>query len=68
MNEQIHEGEVACYLPDRGFGFIRADGRQKDVYFSVRAVRPEEYLPAKGDFVRFSVGVDRSGRPAATAV
>jgi len=65
-NIELNEGEVAMFS-SRGFGFIRSGGNG-DLYFHVTACRPEGYEPQSGDFVRFSVGVDRNGRPAAQAV
>lgn len=60
-----HRGFVRKYDPDRGFGFIKAPGVGRSIFF--HAVRSLLELPVAGGVeVEFEMGRDpRSGRPEA---
>jgi len=59
-------GQIKRYFSDRGFGFI-AWKKEEDVFFHISNY-DEEGTPMEGDWVEFSLGVGRRGRPAAEGV
>lgn len=62
------EGKVEKYLVDKGFGFIRARGREKNVFFHIRQVRGDSACLVCGVDVEFNIGRDRFGREEARNV
>ncbi|MEM8924690.1 MAG: cold shock and DUF1294 domain-containing protein [Actinomycetota bacterium] len=61
------KGIVVSFREDKGFGFIRVDGRDDDVFLHVTDI-PDKVVPAIGQRVRFDAGKDRSGRTKAVNV
>jgi CspA family cold shock protein len=61
-------GKIKMYNDDKGFGFIRPDNGDPDVFFHVSSLREGEEI-AIGKEVTFETGVDpKSGKLRATAV
>ena len=61
-------GTLKTYLEARGFGFIKIDGANEDVFFhatSCSGVNPADLQP--GDLLSFDLG-QRDGRPRAENV
>ena len=58
-------GTVTFYNEDGGYGFVRRDSGERDLFFHISAIgRGEE--PRIGDRVCFGVGSDKNHRPQAT--
>jgi cold shock protein len=63
----MERGFIKAYL-DRGFGFIRPDFGDEDIFFHIKAL-PPGVVPSAGDRVMYSLEISqRTGRPAATNV
>jgi CspA family cold shock protein len=61
-------GKVKMFNEDRGFGFIRPDSGDADIFFHVSALREGDEI-AVGRAVTFEAGTDpKSGKPKATSV
>ena len=61
-------GIVKKWIGDRGFGFIKPDGGQQDVFVHAKAF-PLDVTPVEGDRVSFEVVVDSTrNRPQAVNV
>lgn len=58
------QGTIARYLDDKGFGFIKTEASDKDVFFHVDAFEGE---PREGQTVEFDVQ-DSDRGPRAVAV
>jgi cold shock CspA family protein len=57
---------VIRHWNDGGYGFIRPDGAERDIFFHVSAVSRGE--PRIGDRVSFVTGEDRNQRPCARSI
>ncbi len=56
-------------LMDRGFGFIKAEEEEKDLFFHRNDLEGVEFSSLKeGQEVEFEMGQDRKGRPSAVKV
>ncbi len=66
MEERI-VGTVKMFNTDRGYGFIKRDDDQDDVYFHFSEVEEDSRPLAKDDRVEFSVEMGEKG-PRASAV
>jgi CspA family cold shock protein len=61
-------GKIKMYNDDKGFGFIRPDNGDPDVFFHVSSLREGDEV-AIGKEVTFETGVDpKSGKLRATEV
>jgi cold shock CspA family protein len=65
----VFQGVVKRYFSERGFGFIREDGGNTDIFFHVQGLANRDVEPQVGDTVTYDVEPDsRSGRLRATNV
>ena len=56
-------------LMDRGFGFIKSEEQQEDLFFHRNELEGVEFSSlSEGQEVEFEMGQDRSGRPQAAKV
>lgn len=63
----ILTGEISSWNDDRGFGFVRSEGRA-DVFVHVSAFGAGAERPHVGDVVVYELGRGRDGRPRALRV
>jgi cold shock CspA family protein len=57
---------IIVHWSENGFGFVRPDGAERDLFFHVSAVDKGE--PCIGDRISFETGEDRNRRPCALQV
>jgi CspA family cold shock protein len=61
-------GKIKMWNEEKGFGFIKPDGGDADVFFHVTALREGDEI-ARDKAVSFEVGVDpKSGKTRAVSV
>jgi CspA family cold shock protein len=66
--EVMPKGKVKMFNQEKGFGFIRPDGGDADVFFHVSALRDGDEI-TKDAVVSFEVGTDpKSGKTKAVSV
>jgi CspA family cold shock protein len=62
-------GSIATYFEEKGFGFLRPDGGGRDIFFHIsRLVDSDATALRPGVRVVFELGMDRSGKMAASMV
>jgi cold shock protein len=62
------QGKIKMYNDDKGFGFIKPDGGDSDVFFHVTALREDDEITVSAA-VTFEIGVDaKSGKTKAVNV
>jgi cold shock protein len=62
------QGKIKMFNEDRGFGFIRPDVGDADLFFHISALREEDEIEV-GKVVSFEVGIDpKSGKSKAVSV
>jgi len=64
----MHTGKVKMFNEERGFGFIKPDDGDADIFFHVTALREGDEI-LKDKTVTFEVGTDpKSGKTKAISV
>ncbi len=67
MAEQI--GSIITYFEEKGFGFLRPESGGRDVFFHIsRVVEAQATDLVPGARVAFELGMDRTGKMAASMV
>jgi cold shock CspA family protein len=62
------KGKITTWKDDKGFGFIRPEGKSEQVFFHISSVKKATRKPEVGDMVVFEVAKDSQGRLKATHV
>ena len=57
------KGKISKYLSYRGYGFIKVEGEEKDIFFHMSKY-PAANMPTQGQLVEFSVEVTPKGKEA----
>ena len=63
----MQNGKIKMFNDERGFGFIRPENGDADVFFHITALREGDEITV-GKAVTFEMGVDRSGKNKAVVV
>ncbi|MGL4340390.1 MAG: DUF1294 domain-containing protein [Rhodoglobus sp.] len=64
----LHDGTLAIWKDDRGFGFIQPAEGGSRIFVNIRDFLPGAPRPTVGDVLRFQVAHDPDGRARAVAV
>ena len=62
------KGSIASWKEDKGFGFIRPDGRKDNVFVHISDIKKTIRAPQIGDVVFFELSQDAQGRARAVSV
>ncbi len=63
------KGTIRRLITDRGFGFIKAEEQEEDLFFHRNDIEGVEFSSlSEGQEVEFEKGQGRDGRPAAVKV
>jgi cold shock CspA family protein len=60
----IEYGTIVTFTPQKGYGFIRRDSGDKDLFFHVSMLKPGEVIE-HGLRVVFRPGIAHNGKPVA---
>ncbi len=58
------KGTIKNILPIKGFGFIKREGEEKDIYFHWSKTKDDFYYLRKGDEVEFEIKETKKGPQA----
>ncbi len=59
------EGVVKTYNEDRGFGFIKVENQQKDIFFHIKDFPNKNIQPKIGERLKFRIANDHNGKAKA---
>ena len=59
-------GTVVFWRDDKGFGFVKCDQNQQQLFFHIRDQAVGNGRPKPGDVLHFTQGTDKRGRPLAS--
>lgn len=62
--EKGHKGCVTSFWNNRGYGFIRDDSLEQDIFFHMDAVKSCEVVPFIGECCRYDIGESPRGYKA----
>lgn len=57
----FNEGAIKTYNENRGFGFIKIEGEEKDLFFHVTDFTHKQYPPKIGEKLKFRI-VSETGK------
>ena len=63
-----HQGRIASWNPQRGFGFIKQDQGGADLFVHITALQFDGRLPEVGERVSYQVGSGKDDKPCAVQV
>jgi CspA family cold shock protein len=67
--EPTMTGTIKTLVVDKGYGFIRADGKGPDVFFHLSVLQDARFEEIEIDMkVRYEQGVGRNGKPRAEKI
>ena len=61
-DETIYTGTIKWFSQEKGYGFIRVDGYDQDVFVHVSGLQEWDRYPESKDRVAFTVTEDKKGR------
>ena len=67
-NIQKDEGVIKMYDADKGFGFIRPDSGEPDVFMHISQAQDKEATFSQGQTVSYLLADGKNGRKSATEV
>jgi len=65
---KVYQGSVVFYNPGRGFGFIKREDKEKDIFFHHTSLEDSNHYPQQADIVSFQVAPGRDNREMAVNV
>ncbi|MCD2453359.1 cold shock domain-containing protein [Methylicorpusculum oleiharenae] len=61
----INKGTLVRWLDDKGYGFIKQDNGEQDVFIHISALKGMSRKPIIGDVIHYQLGFDDSGKSRA---
>ncbi|MGR9051074.1 MAG: cold shock domain-containing protein [Gammaproteobacteria bacterium] len=62
MNGSVFKGTLKTWKDDRGFGFIKPDNDDKDIFIHISAFKDAGRRPWRGDIIYYQVQPDKGGK------
>lgn len=64
----MQKGTLDRWNDEKGFGFIRPENGEEDVFFHISSLQVSQRRPIQGDTLYFNIEIDVQGRKKATEV
>ncbi len=61
-NTERHEGKLARWNEERGFGFIQSENQKKDVFLHISELKNMSRRPVTGDIIFYRLHVEKDGK------
>ena len=61
----IEKGKLVRWLDDKGFGFIKPDSGDNDIFIHISALKGMSRKPIIGDVIHYQIGFDKNGKTRA---
>jgi cold shock CspA family protein len=68
MKNNLIKGQLVKWNDDRGFGFIKPDETEKEVFLHISAIKTIGRRPKIGDVVFYELGAGKDGKTCANSV
>ncbi|MGR9116813.1 MAG: cold shock domain-containing protein [Gammaproteobacteria bacterium] len=59
------KGKLVRWLDDKGFGFIKPDNGDNDIFIHISALKGMSRKPIIGDVIHYQIGFDKNGKTRA---
>ena len=59
------KGQLVRWLDDKGYGFIKQDSGEQDIFIHISALKGMSRKPIVGDVIHYQIGFDKSGKSRA---
>lgn len=60
-----NKGTLVRWLDDKGYGFIKQDNGEPDIFIHISALKGMSRKPIIGDVIHYQIGFDKSGKTRA---
>jgi cold shock CspA family protein len=61
----IEKGKLVRWIDDKGFGFIKPDNGDNDIFIHISALKGMSRKPIIGDVIHYQIGFDKNGKTRA---
>lgn len=61
----IQKGKLVRWIDDKGFGFIRSENANHEIFIHISALKEMSRKPIVGDLIRYQIGFDSNGKTRA---
>jgi cold shock CspA family protein len=58
----IEKGKLIRWIDDKGFGFIKPESGENDIFIHISAIRGMSRKPIIGDVIHYQIGFDNNGQ------
>ncbi|RKZ85021.1 MAG: cold shock domain-containing protein [Gammaproteobacteria bacterium] len=65
MGNTVNKGQLKRWNDRKGFGFIKPEGDQRDVFIHISALKGMSRRPAVGDTIYYEIQTDQDGKTRA---
>ncbi|MGD0959537.1 MAG: cold shock domain-containing protein [Methylomonas sp.] len=62
MANAVYKGVLKTWKEDRGFGFIKPDNGQKDIFVHISSLKGLSRRPNRGDILYYEIAKDGDGK------
>jgi cold shock CspA family protein len=62
MKSQIHKGTLLKWKDDKGFGFIKSETEEKEIFIHISSLPKESRRPQIGDTIIYELKIENNGK------